>query len=108
MSIKRIGYLDGVRGLAAMQVVFGHYAHAFAPDWVRPLGFFADGDSAVLLFFLMSGLVLTPSFERTPNALVTGLARRIVRLDLPLTASVLFAYALQMTLPGWSAAISMK
>jgi peptidoglycan/LPS O-acetylase OafA/YrhL len=91
-----------------MQVVFGHYAHAFVPDWVNPIGFFADGDSAVCLFFLMSGLVLTHSFERTPNALVTGLARRIVRLSLPLTASVLFAFALQMTLPGWSAAVSLK
>ena len=56
-----------------MQVVFGHYAHAYVPDWVNPIGFFADGDSAVCLFFLMSGLVLTYSFERTPNALVTGL-----------------------------------
>ena len=91
-----------------MQVVFGHYAHAYVPDWVNPIGFFANGDSAVCLFFLMSGLVLTHSFERTPNALVTGLARRIVRLGLPLAASVLFAFALQMTLPGWSAAISMK
>jgi peptidoglycan/LPS O-acetylase OafA/YrhL len=91
-----------------MQVVFGHYAHAYVPDWVNPIGFFADGDSAVCLFFLMSGLVLTYSFERTPNALVTGLARRIVRLGLPLTASVLFAYALQMTLPGWSATISLQ
>jgi peptidoglycan/LPS O-acetylase OafA/YrhL len=108
VSIKRIGYLDGVRGLAAMQVVFGHYAHAFAPDWVNPLGYFADGDSAVLLFFLMSGLVLTPSFERTPNAIVTGLVRRIVRLGLPLAAAVLFAFVLQTSLPGWSAAVVQK
>jgi peptidoglycan/LPS O-acetylase OafA/YrhL len=91
-----------------MQVVFGHYAHAFAPDWVGPLGFFADGDSAVLLFFLMSGLVLTPSFERTPNAVVTGMARRIVRLGLPLAAAVLLAFALQSLLPGWSAAVVQK
>ncbi len=104
----RIDYLDGVRGLAAMQVVLGHYAHAFAPDWVHPLGLFADGDSAVLMFFLMSGLVLTPSFERAPNALVTGAARRIVRLGLPLAAAVLFAFALQTSLPGWNAAVLQK
>jgi|SRR5580700_1882571 hypothetical protein len=76
MSMQRVEYLDGLRGLAAMQVVLNHYTLAFAPGWVGPLGFFADGVAAVLLFFLMSGLVLTYSFERTPNAIAGGMANR--------------------------------
>lgn len=91
-----------------MQVVLNHYVLAFAPGWAAPLGFFADGGCAVLLFFLMSGLVLTYSFERTPNALASGLARRFVRLGLPLAAAVLFAFVLQATLPGWSAAAAQN
>jgi peptidoglycan/LPS O-acetylase OafA/YrhL len=108
MSMQRVGYLDGLRGLAAMQVVFNHYALAYAPGWVGPLGFFADGGAAVLLFFLMSGLVLTYSFERTPNAIAGGMARRFVRLGLPLAAAVLFAFILQNTFPGWTAPAAQK
>ena len=91
-----------------MQVVLNHYALAFAPGWAVPLGFVADGGSAVLLFFLMSGLVLTYSFERTPNAIAGGMARRFVRLGLPLAAAVLFAFVLQNTFPGWTAPAAQK
>ena len=91
-----------------MQVVFNHYVLAYAPGWypVTPIGFVADGASAVLLFFLMSGLVLTYSFERTPNALAGGLARRYIRLGLPLAAAVLFGLVIHAALPGLNAAVA--
>lgn len=87
---KRFQYLDGLRGIACMQVVIEHYGGLFTPRFVHHLGFFANGDAAVILFFLMSGFVLTKSFEASsiPPA---GLAlKRVVRLMLPaLVASYL-------------------
>ena len=67
--MQRLDYLDGLRGLAAMQVVFEHVVLGFRPGifdaWPRILW---DGNVAVFLFFLMSGFVLTGSFERAPAA----------------------------------------
>jgi peptidoglycan/LPS O-acetylase OafA/YrhL len=96
--------LDGLRGLAALQVVLGHYLQAFAPPAVKTVGFIADGGCAVNLFFLMSGMVLTPSFEQSPNAVVTGVARRVIRLGLPLAIAVSLALAAQTHLPDWTRA----
>jgi peptidoglycan/LPS O-acetylase OafA/YrhL len=39
----RIEYIDGLRGLAAMIVCFGHFIGAFAPD-------LTSGDPAALFF----------------------------------------------------------
>ena len=108
--MKRVRYLDGLRGLAAMQVVFDHNVRAFFPEYVRVylpehlkvLSFLFDGNSAVFLFFLMSGFVLTPSFERHPE-LLTGILRRIIRLCVPLTVAAVVALALEIAFPSWPA-----
>ncbi len=92
---RRIGYLNGLRGLAALQVVLGHYTNAFMRSWFAKLGLVVNGDFAVLIFFLMSGFVLTPSFERQPNAVAAGLVRRIIRIGLPTAAACVFAYLLR-------------
>ena len=99
--MKRLDYLDGLRGLAAMQVVFEHVVLGFRPGifdaWPRILW---DGNVAVFLFFLMSGFVLTGSFERAPAAVGSALARRLIRLGLPLAAASVFAFLLVTALPG--------
>ena len=78
-SAMRIGWLDGLRGFAAMQVVFLHHAQAFLPGlgfrdaslvhyaWERvimntPLYSLFDGHFAVCIFFVLSGVALTQSF----------------------------------------------
>jgi peptidoglycan/LPS O-acetylase OafA/YrhL len=101
--MQRIGYLDGLRGLAALQVVLLHYVEAFAPTAVPTLGFAVDGNVAVLLFFLLSGRVLTPAYARAPDAVLSGLGRRVIRLGLPLLAASAFALALEAALPDWRA-----
>lgn len=95
-------YLDGLRGIAAVQVVLFHYAGAFAPAMIRPgfLGYVMSGFSAVYLFFLMSGLVLTYSFERTPEAVGVGVGRRFVRLGIPLAAAAVVAGLLVAAFPS--------
>lgn len=78
----RLGHLEAVRGLAALQVVLTHLAAAFHPfsvfgaagvvagaegrhaDWESlafqpPFGFLLAGQFAVCLFFVLSGFVLS-------------------------------------------------
>jgi peptidoglycan/LPS O-acetylase OafA/YrhL len=115
-STARIGWLDGLRGFAAMQVVFLHYVLAFLPGlglrkpalvhyaWERvimntPLYSLFDGHFAVCIFFVLSGVALTQSFGKRPFDLIGSTMRRIVRLGLPMAAAVLFGAALFALMP---------
>lgn len=99
--MTRLTYLDGLRGLAALQVVLMHGIMAFGPG-IYDAGprFLWDGDVAVFLFFLMSGFVLAFSFERAPTAVVESAMRRVIRLGVPLAAASMFALVLLTTIPG--------
>ncbi len=107
----RLSFLDGLRGLAAMQVILLHYSSAFlpaavfggwqalthrtAPPWQTwfqhsPLFFFIDGYSAVYIFFIMSGYVLRLAFA-APGSLAFGAWRRLLRIGLPTAAAICIA-----------------
>ena len=109
---SRIAYLESIRGLAALQVLLLHVLAAFAPDLIfsrpaiapiagylhlSPLYFIYDGYSAVYIFFILSGYVLTRSFERSPAGPISQILARIVRLGLPALAAVLVAAATMLT-----------
>jgi peptidoglycan/LPS O-acetylase OafA/YrhL len=70
--MKRIHALDGLRGVLALVVVM-HHASAFAGG----SGFFYTSQACVWAFFVMSGLVLTRSYD---GAYLTFLVRRFIRL----------------------------
>jgi peptidoglycan/LPS O-acetylase OafA/YrhL len=112
----RLGWLDGLRGLAAIQVVLMHYVFAFAPAIASiyplnihgfsvrglagtPLVFLYDGNSAVFLFFIMSGAALTHAFAACPFDFVPAVIRRMIRLGLPMAAAVVLAAGLFVLLP---------
>ena len=90
MQSGRLQYLEGVRGIAAMQVVLLHFVTGFLPETSQharpPLRVLFDGDTAVYLFFLLSGMVLTPSFAR-PGPFVGKIAKRVLRLGIPVAAA---------------------
>ncbi len=105
---QRVDFLDGLRGIAALQVVGLHYCTAFLPaigllhsiqtsdksdPWVihAPAFFVIDGYASVYVFFLISGAALTYSYSSQPYAIGVGLGRRLVRLGLPMAASILLA-----------------
>ena len=105
---SRIAFLESVRGLAAVQVLLGHLCGAFWPDltsdfvtdsfgwYVRssPLHFLYDGYAAVYVFFVLSGYVLTRSFESHLDHPLALIAARTIRLGLPALAAVLVSAVL--------------
>jgi peptidoglycan/LPS O-acetylase OafA/YrhL len=105
---SRIAFLESIRGLAAIQVVLLHAFSAFWPElasedvtggfgWhvhLSPLYFLYDGHTAVYIFFVLSGYVLSRSFESHLNRPLALIAARAVRLGLPALAAVLVSAAL--------------
>ncbi len=98
----RIDYIEGLRGIAAMQVLLLHFVTGFLPHTAEhawpPLRLLFDGHTAVYVFFLISGAVLTPSFAR-PGGVAGKLARRIVRLGVPVAATAAIALGLLLLFP---------
>jgi peptidoglycan/LPS O-acetylase OafA/YrhL len=107
----RIAYLESIRGLAALQVLLLHFLSAFAPDLVftpppdaivartihlSPLYFLYDGYSAVYIFFVLSGYVLTRSFEHHLAQPSSQIMARLIRLGLPALAATLVAAAVML------------
>lgn len=105
--------LDGVRGLAAISVIFSHVfllyyseVHYGLADSVpsalamsifnSPFTFFYRGGAAVLLFFLLSGYVLCSAcIKKAPlnnNYVPMAASKRYLRLGLPVATAVLIGY----------------
>jgi peptidoglycan/LPS O-acetylase OafA/YrhL len=103
MQSGKVQYLEGLRGIAAVQVVLLHFVTAFLPDTAEhaapPLRVLFDGHTAVYVFFLISGAVLTPSFARG-GPWPRQAAKRFVRLGIPVAAAATIALALLAALPN--------
>ena len=102
--------LEAVRGLAALVVVACHIALGFFPQTLgynpeifghtglrgTPLFAFLNGSSAVAVFFVLSGYVLSKSFfEKHDRAILARASiKRWFRLLGPVLLSCLFSYAI--------------
>ena len=53
----RIPRLDTFRAIAALAVMWGHYANPLLPDWLAPLT--ATASAGVQFFFVLSGFLIT-------------------------------------------------
>lgn len=108
----RLTSLDGLRGLAALVVLFHHLSLTSPPisdfflkgvyppkgslTWLltlSPAQLVVAGPEAVLVFFVLSGVVLTLPVLRRPGTFdwVAYYPQRVVRLYLPAMASVVLA-----------------
>ena len=113
--MRKIDYLNGLRGVAAFEVVFHHFILAFYPalffggTWTNhlPAGtedlasksvftVLWDGNFAVCIFFVLSGFVLSHKFFlKKEHEIVTASAvKRYFRLALPVAFSILAAFIL--------------
>jgi len=115
----RFHTLDTLRGLACLQVVFGHCINSLpALNWMydrtesawehgsafyfaySPLHIFLAGPEAVKLFFILSGFVLSlPFFKKdlNPKSYLHFFVKRIVRIYLPYAAILLIVLAVKET-----------
>lgn len=99
-ALTRFAALDGLRGWAALSVLFSHVVGALALDksyWLSliPIRAMWDGTGAVALFFVLSGFVLSVPFNSTAGQagnrvglLIGYWVRRVLRI-LPAHAFVL-------------------
>lgn len=102
----RIQYLDSLRGIAALAVFLGHYFYcmgwsAFFPPALErfPFSLMLDGQAAVSLFFVLSGLVLVLPYTRMDPkqfSLVSELKHfiptRLIRICLPFFVALFLSY----------------
>ncbi len=108
---EKIGYLDSLRGIAALVVVICHFVTSFYPTFYNvdtsftrlefllretPLNIFYNGGFAVYVFFVLSGYVLTYKYfqKKDDMIIVGGAVRRYFRLLGPILISILASYLL--------------
>lgn len=108
---RRLECLDGVRGVAALVVVVFHYLSAFVPAltpdqtpdpyWLAdtPLAILFNGPFAVIVFFVLSGFVISSSAHK-PYSLPLTIALRYFRLTVPMLVSVVAAWLLLISFPN--------
>jgi peptidoglycan/LPS O-acetylase OafA/YrhL len=111
----RIRFLDGLRGVAILMVVFYHYYARWLPP-TEPVSFypygahleqtlanfmpFKYGCTGVNLFFLISGYVIFLTLEKCQNSL-QFLARRWIRLFPSMLMGSVFLFILANILPHY-------
>ena len=123
---RRVESLDGLRGVAALIVVIFHacmavpqFADAYRGDpvaitdvawWATytPLHLLWAGKEAVLIFFVLSGLVLALPIVRTGQVTLSVFyTRRLIRLYLPVWGALVLAAAWALLVPReWPAGTS--
>ncbi|HEX5355806.1 MAG TPA: acyltransferase [Aquabacterium sp.] len=86
--MKRFAALDALRGLAAASVLFAHVRNVFVqhhtPLDLTPLFLFWAGGEAVILFFVLSGMVLVQRARHgAPQPWPAFLAGRFMRVGAP-------------------------
>ncbi len=113
--MRKIRYLDGLRGLAAFEVVFHHFILAFYPALFSgpdilvhlrpgeevflsgsPLNLLYNGNFAVCIFFVLSGYVLSHKFflQKDHEIITASAIKRYVRLVIPVAVSIFCVFVL--------------
>lgn len=110
MKSEKSNALEGIRGIAALIVVLWHSLLGFMPSgsgifeqWPvsdswrgSPIFIVLNGNASVVLFFVLSGFVLTASSLRTNNTAIIyrNALKRWPRLVAPVLCAVLLSYLL--------------
>ncbi|WP_321796307.1 acyltransferase [Caballeronia sp. J97] len=91
----RYHQLDSLRGIAALTVVFSHYSQITLTQWLQhvPWRVVAEGHSAVILFFALSGFALAMQITGDSKpGFAEFVVKRVCRIYIPYLIAVLAAY----------------
>ena len=101
---KRLDELDSIRGLAALSVVFSHYtqfwrdevmfgsSHSSRELFTYLVYPFSAGREAVILFFILSGFVLSiPAINSRAQTYPVFITRRVFRIYVPYLIAIMGA-----------------
>jgi peptidoglycan/LPS O-acetylase OafA/YrhL len=109
---QKLGYIEGMRGVAAVVVVASHFMQLFLPlvydgyakSWgvgersfeTSPVNVILNPNFSVCLFFVLSGYVLSHGFmtDGDLGRIWRAAFKRFPRLMLPVLGSVLFVWVL--------------
>ncbi|PEB90186.1 acyltransferase [Bacillus toyonensis] len=95
---KRINELDSIRGLAAITVIFGHFCLMLPslPNSIKfsPLRFLWAGGEAVIVFYVLSGFVLSMALYHSKTNYWGYLIKRFVRIYIPYYFWIIITFAL--------------
>jgi peptidoglycan/LPS O-acetylase OafA/YrhL len=114
---EKITYLDGLRGVAAVNVMLMHFFIVLVPAMIysdrmpshlgnleqifssTPLGLIGAGNFSVCIFFVLSGYVLTHKYFKTKDRsiIISGAVRRYIRLFVPVLAATILSFLLTST-----------
>src|SRR5215213_9545795 len=95
--MKRLECLDGLRGVLAVYVLLGHMApFAVLPGWFQDA--VSHGSAAVDMFFMLSGLMIAHSLERSGGRAGPFLVARVARI-FPVFLPV---FAVSVAMQPWS------
>jgi Predicted acyltransferases len=114
---EKITYLDGLRGVAAINVMIMHFFVILVPAMIysdrmpshlgnfeqvfssTPLGLIGAGNFSVCIFFVLSGYVLTYKYFKIKdkNVILSGAVRRYPRLFIPVLAATMLSFLLAST-----------
>ena len=91
--------LDSLRGVAALFVVFDHFMHGWVESspphfvqYIPYLPFLTNGGAAVMMFFVLSGFVLSlPVLSGKRQSYPIYAVRRVCRIYLPYLAALMIA-----------------
>ena len=108
---NRYGSMDGLRGIAALNVVIFHFVDTYFPClvpkevsgtlWIAytPLAVLYNGRFSVWVFFVLSGFVVSNSAAKRKLPLPVNLVSRYARLAIPVLAATVFAWSLYRVFP---------
>jgi peptidoglycan/LPS O-acetylase OafA/YrhL len=119
VKVQRYAALDGLRGVAALLVVFSHFLNVRPGGWDRvygtapvrgsadpyfwllktPLNLLVSGPQAVLVFFVLSGFVLALTFEQSDRGnYLPYIIKRVWRIWPPFAFGIMVGALLVWTL----------
>lgn len=126
---KRIEQIDSMRGLASLTVLFYHITMvtslsimSIMVSHYSPLNILISGHSAVILFFMLSGFVLSiPYLKQNKFFYWSFLTKRMFRIYIPYLVAIIFAMFMYLLLSrngisglspwfnkSWNESISLK